>query len=80
VLGIGAGEILVASDAAALVQRKRSVAYLGDGELALLPAHGCETLNLDGAPIATIPSTINGTLIRRRSVGSGVRSIIGIRS
>jgi glucosamine 6-phosphate synthetase-like amidotransferase/phosphosugar isomerase protein len=36
VRGIGAGETLFASDAAALVQRKRSVAYLADGELALV--------------------------------------------
>jgi glucosamine 6-phosphate synthetase-like amidotransferase/phosphosugar isomerase protein len=39
-LGIGAGATLVASDAAALVQRKRSVANLGDGEFALVPAQG----------------------------------------
>jgi glucosamine--fructose-6-phosphate aminotransferase (isomerizing) len=51
VLGVGSGETLVASDPAALVARTRDVVYLEDGEAAVLTAEGCETCDLEAAPI-----------------------------
>ena len=41
VLGLGDGENLVASDAAALVQHTRQVVYLNDDEIAIITAAGC---------------------------------------
>jgi glucosamine--fructose-6-phosphate aminotransferase (isomerizing) len=43
VIGLGDGENLVASDAAALVDHTRQVMYLEDGEVACLTAHSCIT-------------------------------------
>ena len=49
-LGIGEHEMLVASDAAALVRYTRQVVTLDDGELAVLTADGFRTFDLDMSP------------------------------
>ena len=49
-LGIGEHEMLVASDAAALVRYTRQVVTLDDGELAVLTADGYRTFDLDMTP------------------------------
>ena len=49
-LGIGEHEMLVASDAAALVRYTRQVVTLDDGELAVLTADGYRTFGLDMTP------------------------------
>jgi glucosamine--fructose-6-phosphate aminotransferase (isomerizing) len=43
VLGIGEGEYIVASDAAAIIQHTRQVIYLSDNEMAILKRDGFET-------------------------------------
>ena len=47
VIGYGDGEVLVASDASALVQHTRKVTYLEDGEVALIRRDAVETKTLD---------------------------------
>lgn len=47
VIGYGDGEVLVASDASALVQHTRKVTYLEDGEVALIRRDSVETKTLD---------------------------------
>jgi glutamine---fructose-6-phosphate transaminase (isomerizing) len=49
VVGVGEGEMFVASDAAALMGHARSVAHLDDGEIAEVRADGFTVLTLDGA-------------------------------
>lgn len=51
VLGIGDGEMMIASDAAALVAHTRQVIYLEDDEAAILKADGYQTADLDATPI-----------------------------
>lgn len=55
VLGIGDGEMLFASDPAALVRHATSVVHLDDGEIAAVRADGYATRTLDGE--ATIKTT-----------------------
>src|SRR5262249_33177169 len=50
ILGVGDGEMLVASDVAALVRHTDQVIALDDGELAVLEAGGYRTLALDATP------------------------------
>jgi glucosamine--fructose-6-phosphate aminotransferase (isomerizing) len=50
ILGVGDGEMLVASDVAALVRHTDRVVALDDGELAVLEAGGYRTLALDATP------------------------------
>ncbi|MGD2175096.1 MAG: glutamine--fructose-6-phosphate transaminase (isomerizing) [Candidatus Brocadiaceae bacterium] len=52
VLGLGEGEMMVASDPAALVAHTRRVVYLSDGEAAALRADGFETHDLDAVPVS----------------------------
>ncbi|MBE0558111.1 MAG: isomerizing glutamine--fructose-6-phosphate transaminase, partial [Proteobacteria bacterium] len=47
VIGYGDGEVLVASDASALVQHTRKVTYLEDGEVAVITRDSVETKTLD---------------------------------
>lgn len=51
-LGVGEGETLVASDAAALVARTRNVVYLSDGDVAVLTPEGFTTFRLDGTSVS----------------------------
>ena len=56
-LAIGDREMLVASDAAAVVRHTDQVVHLDDGELAVVRADGYRTLTLDGSPTAKVPTT-----------------------
>lgn len=55
ILGIGAREMFVASDAAALVRHTRSVVHLDDGELAVVQADRYETSTLEGGATVKVP-------------------------
>jgi glucosamine--fructose-6-phosphate aminotransferase (isomerizing) len=59
ILGVGDGEMFVASDAAALVHHTRSIVHLDDGELATLRAGGFETSTLAGGVTQKTPLTID---------------------
>ena len=52
VIGYGDGEVLVASDASALVKHTRKVTYLEDGEVAVISRDSVETKTLDAVPTA----------------------------
>ncbi|HTY08158.1 MAG TPA: glutamine--fructose-6-phosphate transaminase (isomerizing) [Candidatus Edwardsbacteria bacterium] len=51
VLGLGDGENLVASDAAALVEHTRQVVYLNDDEIAVITAGSCEIKTIHGQEV-----------------------------
>jgi len=51
ILGIGDGEYVVASDAAAIVQHMTQVIYLSDGEMAVVWDDGFRTTTLDALPV-----------------------------
>jgi glutamine---fructose-6-phosphate transaminase (isomerizing) len=59
VLGIGDGEMFVASDPAALARHTTRVLHLNDGEIAVLRSDGYETRTLEGAAATSTPSTIS---------------------
>ena len=48
IIGIGDGEMLVASDVSALISRTNKVIYLNDGEIATLTDSGCDIHKLNG--------------------------------
>jgi glutamine---fructose-6-phosphate transaminase (isomerizing) len=51
IIGIGDGEFVVASDAAAIVQHMTQVVYLSDGEMAVVTDDGFRTTTLDNVPV-----------------------------
>ncbi|NLW49982.1 MAG: glutamine--fructose-6-phosphate transaminase (isomerizing) [Candidatus Brocadiaceae bacterium] len=51
VLGVGQGEMLLASDVAALIDHTRDAVYLDDGEAAAVTGEGFKTFDLDSAPL-----------------------------
>ncbi len=51
IVGVGADEYIVASDASAIVEHTTNVVYLNDGELAVLNSDGMRTLTLDNVPV-----------------------------
>ena len=59
ILGIGEREMLVASDAAALVRHTRSVVHLDDGELAVVRADHYETSTLAGGATVKVPLALD---------------------
>jgi glutamine---fructose-6-phosphate transaminase (isomerizing) len=61
-LGVGDGEMFVASDAAALVRHTRQVVYLDDGELASVRADGFRTFMADNRTTQKQPSAVDWTI------------------
>lgn len=51
ILGIGDGEYLVSSDAAAIIAHTQQVIFLSDGEMATLTRDGFRTMTLDAVPV-----------------------------
>jgi glucosamine--fructose-6-phosphate aminotransferase (isomerizing) len=52
IIGVGAGEYLVASDGSAIVQHTSQVIYLSDGEIATLDRTGLRTTTLDAQHVS----------------------------
>jgi glucosamine--fructose-6-phosphate aminotransferase (isomerizing) len=62
IIGLGDGENLVASDAAALVQHTSRVIYLSDNEVAIITRDGYRTTTLDATPVTKETEEIEWTL------------------
>jgi glucosamine--fructose-6-phosphate aminotransferase (isomerizing) len=62
VIGVGDGEMFVASDAAALMGHARSVAHLDDGELAEVRADGFAVFTLEGAERSKATQALEGRI------------------
>jgi glucosamine--fructose-6-phosphate aminotransferase (isomerizing) len=63
VLGVGDGEMLVASDAGPIVEYTRKIIYLGEGELAVVTPDHYSVVDIAGnAPVATTIQEVDLTL------------------
>ncbi|OGL95611.1 glutamine--fructose-6-phosphate aminotransferase [Candidatus Uhrbacteria bacterium RIFOXYB12_FULL_58_10] len=61
VIGVGGGELFVASDANAIIGHTRRVIFLDDGEMAVLGLDGYQISSLDNLPIAKEPEDLEWT-------------------
>ncbi len=61
-VGVGEGEYLVASDAAALLEHTRNVIYLDDGEIAVLSPEGYKVTDLEAEPVDKVISRVEWDL------------------
>ena len=59
VIGHGEGEMFVASDLPAIVSHTPRVAFLDDGEVARVTAHGATYSRIDGTPVDKEPQTLS---------------------
>jgi glucosamine--fructose-6-phosphate aminotransferase (isomerizing) len=62
ILGVGQGEYVVASDAAAIIQHTPQVIYLSDNEVVTVTRDGFRTTNLQAAPVTKELEEIEWTL------------------
>ncbi len=51
ILGVGNGEYVIASDAAAIVEHTTQVVYLNDNEMAVIKPGGFKTMTIDDVPV-----------------------------
>ena len=62
IIGVGDKEMMVASDAAALVRHTTQIVHLEDGEMAVLTADGYRTFTLDASPTQSRVVDINWSI------------------
>jgi glucosamine--fructose-6-phosphate aminotransferase (isomerizing) len=62
IIGVGQGEYLVASDAAAIIQHTPQVIYLSDNEVATVTRQGFRTTNLQAVPVTKEVEEVEWTL------------------
>jgi len=58
VIGIGEGEMFVASDIPAILEHTRKMAFLESGQMAVITADGFEAYTLDGEPVELEVQTV----------------------
>ncbi len=51
IVGVGNGEYIIASDAAAIVEHTTQVVYLNDNEMAVVTPDGFKTMTIDDVPV-----------------------------
>ena len=64
IIGVGSGEYVIASDAAAIIEHTVNVIYLSDGEMAVLTRDGLRTMTLDKVPVSKEVQQIEWSLER----------------
>jgi glucosamine--fructose-6-phosphate aminotransferase (isomerizing) len=69
VIGLGQGEMFIASDAPAILEQTREVLFLEDGDVVEVDRSGARITDLDGKPLVRQPRTLNWTAAQAEKAG-----------
>jgi glucosamine--fructose-6-phosphate aminotransferase (isomerizing) len=69
VVGLGKGEMLLASDAPAILEHTREVVFLEDGDIVEITRNEMQITDLDGKPLKRGPKTITWTAAQAEKAG-----------